>query len=222
MTAKVIIFDFDGTLANTIDVIVDITNRLALEFGYNQTTPAELTRFKSLSSREIVKQSGVSILKLPFLIKKVRAELNKEIAQIQPIEGIKEALQALRAEGDRLGIITSNSKENINGFLEKNEWQNLFDFVYSGTTLFGKSKVINHVIKQQELNREEVIYVGDETRDIEAARRSNVKAIAVSWGFNSPAVLAQQNPDFLVYHPQELITAVNYDTETNFVIPSAR
>lgn len=208
MTAKVIIFDFDGTLANTIDVILDITNRLASDFGYKQTTPAELTRLKSLSSRELVKESGVSILKLPFLIKKVRVELNKEITQVQPIEGIKEVLQVLRAKGNRLGIITSNSKENIINFLEKNEWQNLFDFVYSGTTLFGKSKVIDSVIKQQKLNHEDVIYVGDETRDIEAARKSNVKAIAVSWGFNSPIVLAKQNPDFLIFTPQELLAVV--------------
>ncbi|PPS45340.1 HAD-IA family hydrolase [Chroococcidiopsis sp. TS-821] len=208
MTAKVIIFDFDGTLANTIDVIVDITNRLALEFGYQPTTHNELDQLKNLSSREIVKQSGISILKLPFLIKKVRAELNKEIKNIKPIAGIKDVLQELSSRGHRLGIITSNSKENIVDFLEKNEWQHLFEFVYSGTTLFGKSKIINRLIKQKEISRDQIIYVGDETRDIEAARKSNVKAIAVTWGFNSAEVLAQQNPDFIVSQPQELISAV--------------
>ncbi|OKH27398.1 HAD-IA family hydrolase [Chroogloeocystis siderophila] len=208
MTAKVIIFDFDGTLANTIDVIVDITNRLALEFGYKQTTQGELDKLKNLSSREIVKQSGISILKLPFLIKKVRAELNKEIKNIKPISEIKDVLYELSSRGHQLGIVTSNSKENIGEFLEKNEWQHLFDFVYSGTTLFGKSKIINNLIKQRKINREQIIYVGDETRDIEAARKSNVKAIAVTWGFNSAEVLAEQNPDFLVSQPQELLSAV--------------
>jgi len=208
MTAKVIIFDFDGTLANTIDVIVDITNRLALEFGYKQTTQVELEQLKKLSSREIVKHSGISILKLPFLIRKVRAELNKEIKNISPICEITDILSELSFMGHRLGIITSNSKENIVEFLEKNDWQHLFDFIYSGTTLFGKSKVINKLIKQEDLNREQIVYIGDETRDIEAARKSNVKAIAVAWGFNSPDVLAQQNPDFLVHQPQELLSAV--------------
>ena len=51
MTAKVIIFDFDGTLANTIDVIVDITNRLALEFGYKQTTQVELEQRSTILSK---------------------------------------------------------------------------------------------------------------------------------------------------------------------------
>lgn len=208
MTEKVIIFDFDGTLANTIDVIVDITNRLALTFGYKPTTPGELEQLKHLSSRELVKQSGISIVKLPFLIKKVRAELNKEIKNIQPICDIKDVLIELKAQGHCLGIITSNSKENIVDFLEKNNWQHLFDFIYSGTTLFGKSKIINKLIKQQEFKKEQVIYIGDETRDIEAARKSKIKAIAVAWGFNSAEVLAQQNPDFLVYQPQELLSSI--------------
>ena len=77
MTAKVIIFDFDGTIADTIDAIVNITNCLAVEFGYKQTSQEELIQLKSLSSRAIVKQSGVSIFKLPFLIRKVKLELIK-------------------------------------------------------------------------------------------------------------------------------------------------
>jgi phosphoglycolate phosphatase-like HAD superfamily hydrolase len=43
MTAKVIIFDFDGTIADTLDAIVNISNRLALEFGYKQTSFAEIS-----------------------------------------------------------------------------------------------------------------------------------------------------------------------------------
>jgi len=55
------------------------------------------------------------------------------------------------------------------------------------------------------LNPEEVIYVGDETRDIEASQKINIKVIVVSWGFNSRTVLAEHNPDFLIHQPQELI-----------------
>lgn len=63
-------------------------------------------------------------------------------------------------------------------------------------------------MQQENLSFEEVIYIGDETRDIEAARKSYVKAIAVSWGFNSKEVLAEQNPDFLIHQPQELIKVI--------------
>jgi HAD superfamily hydrolase (TIGR01549 family) len=208
MTNQVVIFDFDGTIADTLDAIVSITNRLALEFGYKPTTQAELTQLKNLNSKQIIKQSGISIFKLPFLIRKVKAELNKEIQRLRPISGIKQALITLKNQGNRLGILTSNSKENVVAFLETNGLQDLFDFIYSGKTIFGKSKVINNLLKQENINLEELIYVGDETRDIEAARKSHIKAIAVSWGFNSEEVLAEQNPDFLIHQPNELIEVI--------------
>lgn len=207
MTVKVIIFDFDGTIADTLDAIVSITNRLALEFGYKQTTLEELAQLKNLNSRQIIDQSGISIFKLPFLIRKVKAELSKEIQTLNPVPGMKEALTQLKNQGNSLGIITSNSKDNVMAFLETNNLQELFNFIYSGTT-FGKSKVINKLLKQENINPEEVIYVGDETRDIEAARKSNIKAIAVTWGFNSKQVLAEQSPDFLIHKPNDLIEVI--------------
>lgn len=208
MTEKVIIFDFDGTIADTLDAIVNISNRLAADFGYKQTSVAEIAQLKNLNSRQIIKHSGISIFKVPFLIRKVKGELNKEIQRLKPIPGIKEALIELNNQGNQLLIITSNSKENVILFLKENNMYELFSLIYSGATLFGKSKVINKILLQENLDFEEVIYVGDETRDIEAARKSQIKAIAVSWGFNSPEVLAEQNPDFLIHQPDELINVI--------------
>jgi phosphoglycolate phosphatase len=65
------------------------------------------------------------------------------------------------------------------------------------------------VIKQRQIKPETVIYVGDETRDIEAAKKANVQVIAVSWGFNSPEALARENPNFLIDHPWELLEVIN-------------
>lgn len=208
MTVKVIIFDFDGTIADTLDAIVSITNRLAEEFGYKQTSQEDLAILKNLTSRQIIKQSGVSIFKIPFLIKKVKAELNNEIQELSAFIGIKEAFIELKSQGNRLGIVTSNSKENVTAFLHKNGLQELFDFIYSAPTIFGKSKVINRIVKTENIKLEDVIYVGDETRDIEAAKKTHIKAIAVTWGFNSKEVLAEQNPDFLIHQPNELIEAI--------------
>ncbi|PMB02817.1 carotenoid oxygenase, partial [Fischerella thermalis CCMEE 5196] len=84
-----------------------------------------------------------------------------------------------------------------------------FEFIYSGITIFGKTTIINNLLKQKQLKPEEVIYVGDETRDIEASKKANIKVVAVSWGFNSPEVLAKQNPNYLIHHPSELLDVVN-------------
>jgi len=207
MIVKVIIFDFDGTIADTLDAIVSITNRLAEDFGYQPASPAQVAQLRNLNSRQILKQSGISIFKIPFLLKKVKAELNKEIQVLSPISGMEEALTELKFQGYRLGIITSNSKENVTIFLDKNNLQ-LFDFVYSGRTLFGKNKLINRLLKAEKINPEEAIYVGDETRDIEASKKAQIKVIAVSWGFNSKEVLAENQPDFLIQQPYELLNAI--------------
>jgi phosphoglycolate phosphatase len=208
MTKKVIIFDFDGTIADTVDALVNVANRLAIEFGYIQITPEELSILRNLTSREIIKYSGISIFKIPFLVKKVKSELKNKIPELKPIAGVREALVELKNRGHRLGIITSNSQDNVAEFLKINNLDNLFEFVYTGVTIFGKTTIINNVLRQKQIKVQEVVYVGDETRDIEASKKANIKVVAVTWGFNSPEALSKQKPNFLIHHPSELINVV--------------
>lgn len=215
MNPKVIIFDFDGTIADTVSALVRITNNLASEFGYQQTDQEELAQLRNLSSRQIIERSGISIFKLPFLARKVKLELNKEIRKLSPFPRISEAIIQLKNQDNILGIITSNSQENVTAFLETHALQDLFSFIYAGRTLFGKNKVITKLIKQENLDPEAVIYVGDEVRDIEAARKSQIKMIAVTWGFNSREVLAEYRPDSLIDSPDKLIEAVEMKINNN-------
>ena len=188
MSIRVIIFDFDGTIADSYGAIVEIANLLSEEFGYKRVNREELSQLKRLSSREIIKQSEISIFKIPFLLKRVQEKLVQEIANIKAISGMGECLFELKYQGYQLGIITSNVKENVGAFLENNRWESLFDFVYSGATIFGKHKVIKEFLNQNNFKSNEVIYVGDETRDIKAAKKSKIKVVAVSWGFNSASI----------------------------------
>jgi len=208
MTQKVIIFDFDGTIADTVDALISIANRLAREFGYIPITHPELTILKNLTAREIIHYSGISLFKIPFLVKRVKSELKSKIADLHPIDGMQECLKELKRKEHRLGIITSNSQDNVTEFLKNHELDHLFEFIYSGITIFGKTTIINNVLKQKQLKPQTVIYVGDETRDIEASKKANVKVIAVTWGFNSAEALAKQNPDFLIHHPSELLSII--------------
>lgn len=205
---KVIIFDFDGTLADTIDILLSITNRLSAEFGFKSATKEELAQLSNLTSWQILRYSGISLFKFPLLIRKLKAELRSEIPKIELFVGIKEVLLELKNLGFQLGIITSNSQENVLASLEMNGLQDTFNFIYSGST-FGKHKVINRWLRIENINPEEVVYVGDEIRDIDAARKTGIKVIAVSWGFNSQEVLAAHHPDFLIKRPQELLDIVS-------------
>lgn len=209
-TVRAIFFDFDGTIADTLDEFVNIVNRLAVEFGYPVATPETVERLRNLSSKEILKVSPVPIWQIPFLIRRLKKELGREIQFLTPICGIKTTLQQLKSRGIQVGILTSNSKENVARFLQENGMENLFDQIYAGSSILGKDKILRKILRQENLQPEELVYVGDETRDVDAARKSGVYAIAVGWGFNSPRALATHHPDFLVREPRELIEVIEY------------
>jgi phosphoglycolate phosphatase len=209
MTIKLVVFDFDGTIADTYDAFVEIVNNLAGEFGYKPVDQADLARYKNLSSREIVKQSEIPLIKIPFILRRVKLALRDKIKRLKPCQDIAPFLLKLKQNGYSLGIVTSNAQENVLIFLENNGLSSLFDFIYSGNTLFGKHKVIEQVLRNYQLTPAEVVYVGDETRDILAARHSQVKVVAVGWGFNSPEVLIQHHPHAFITHPQELFKVLD-------------
>jgi len=205
---KTVIFDFDGTIADSFDTVLRITNRLALEFGYEPTSPEEIKQLKNLGSREIIKYSNIPWYKLPFILQRLKVEMNQEIGHLAPFSGIRDALAQLQLHGYPLGIVTSNTEENVNFFLEKHHLVGCFEFVRPGVSLFGKARVINQLLKEYPLSRDRVIYVGDETRDVEAARKTRIRVVAVGWGFNSKQALAKAHPDVLVEHPLELMEAI--------------
>lgn len=211
MTLKLIVFDFDGTLADTYDAFVEIANRLSGEFGYKPVDEKEQETLKHLSAKDLIKQSEISLFKIPFVLKRLKAELNHKIKDLEPIKHIPSCVKELKSQGYTLGIITSNDEENVVSFLSNHKLDQFFDFIYAGSTLFGKHKIIKKLLKEKQLLPHEVMYIGDETRDIHSAKKSRVQCVGVTWGFNSSQALAQQDPDFLINNPYELITILGHD-----------
>ena len=206
--ARTVIFDFDGTIADSLEVALRVVNSLAKDFGLPLVTHETIDRWHDLSSKEILKEIRLPFFRLPLMIRRFKRELNREIPNLKPFEGMNEALHTLKAQGCRLGIVSSNSEENIRGFLAAQDMSYLFDFVVSCPRVMGKDKALKKVMKQYHLHPETVLYVGDETRDVDAAKRSNVRSAAVSWGFNSIKVLAQHRPDFVLTEPHQLSQVV--------------
>lgn len=218
MPIKTIIFDFDGTIADTYQAIINITNNLAPDFGYAPVSEAELLELQKLSSREVIKKSKIPFWKIPFLLRRVQTELSQVIATLKLIDEVSPVLQELNKRGYHLAIVTSNSDENVRCFLENNQLLNIFSLIYSGIPIFGKHRIIKKLLAKNQWDSEEVIYVGDETRDIEAARKCQIRIVSVTWGFSSQSLLQAHHPDFLIEKPSELLDLLETENQAELLI----
>lgn len=201
-----IIFDFDGTLCNSLPELYQIVNRLATEYGYLEVTPEMVPRLRESSVLESVQILKVPVYRIPALIKRCRNELRAQVENLSSFEGLGDELRKLRSRGMTLGIISSNSEENIRAFLNKQNWD-CFSFIYSGSSLFGKGRLLKHCLEEKALDRLSTLYVGDEIRDIEAARRAQIKSIGVAWGFQTASRIKNAKPDTVIERPTELLEA---------------
>ncbi|NEQ55101.1 MAG: HAD-IA family hydrolase [Leptolyngbya sp. SIO3F4] len=204
----VLIFDFDGTIADTLDTIVTITNRLAAHYGYPQTTPERLKYLRTLSTGELLAQSHVPLFQVPFLMRRVRRELRQDVNTIETFEHLNRVLSALAGDGHTMMIASSNTPSTINFFLRRHGLNQVFSEVYGNIGLLGKARSLRRIMRRHRLIPEEILYIGDETRDIEAARCQGIAVAAVSWGFSERSALEAQGPTFLVDNPDDLYQIV--------------
>jgi phosphoglycolate phosphatase len=148
---------------------------------------------------------GVRWWQMPKLLLQGIGDFNALLPTMDPCEGMPDTIKKLHKRGNKLFIVTSNTHENVTNFLKLNNLQDYFIDIKSVPSLFKKSKHIRRLIKENNLKRRETIYVGDETRDIQAARLSFIKVVSVSWGFNTRKILAKQRPNFLIDNSKELL-----------------
>jgi HAD superfamily hydrolase (TIGR01549 family) len=196
-----LIFDFDGTICDSFDLTVKIANEYLVRFKKAKIDPK---KFRKIGIEEIIKDYKLNKLQVLIYIYKGRQEISKHIHEFKAFPGLIPVLKKLQ-KTNTLGIVSSNSKRNIEKFLKLNGMADIFKFVYSSSTLFQKHKKISSAMKKYNLNKKETIYIGDELRDTQAAKKIDLKAIAVSWGFADKNLLKSANPDFLIEKPEELL-----------------
>lgn len=203
--AKVLLFDFDGTLADTRAIAFQILNELAEEFHFRSLLDRELQEARNMTIQKLICFLGISRWRVPMIARRGLVKFQERITEIESIPQIPQILTELKARGFHLGILTSNSAFSVTTFLQHHDI-NCFEFISTSSKLFGKSRDLQKLMKKYQWNPEDVIYIGDETRDIEATRAVHIRIAAVTWGYNSASILAAMNPDFIFDDPKELLT----------------
>lgn len=201
-----IIFDFDGTLADTLGLTIHIFEGLV--HGGKPLSPEEVERLRGMSMIHIGAELKILPWKVPFLLARGRAKMRRRMREVNVFAGMPEVVRQLQADGHKLFILSSNSVQNIRPFLKRNDIYEPFVKVYGGSSIFGKTRVLKRALKRDLLAREDTFYIGDEVRDIEASHNAGIRVISVTWGYNNEHILREQDPDFLVRTPAEILQAV--------------
>lgn len=211
---KHIIFDFDGTIANSSIVFMNGWNQFADIYGYLQVNEKDIELARNMTLHESAKKFQFPMYKMPIILPKIYGYFKEHIHEISPYDGMKEVLQTLQDLGFQLYILSSNDKSNIESFLQLQGITSISE-VFTSNKIFGKDRVLKKMMKQRQIAKEDIFYIGDELRDLEACNKCQIDFGWASWGLQGYEVLAHEKPKLLFDSPQHIVELLQQEKVGN-------
>ena len=190
---RLVIFDQDGTLADSFGWFLGVVNTVADRYRFRRIEPDQVEALRSLGARDILKVMQVPRWKLPLIARHMRGLKAQRGREIALFPGVEEAFRALRAARIRIAMVSSDSEANVRATLGP-ELAALVDVYACGASLFGKAAKFRKALRRAGVRPEEAIAVGDETRDAIAAREAGIAFGAVAWGYATLDALLAHAP----------------------------
>ncbi|QIO33872.1 HAD-IA family hydrolase [Bradyrhizobium sp. 1(2017)] len=206
MPYSLAIFDLDGTLADSFPWFLRTINDVADRFNFRRVAPEDIEELRHASSREILSRLEVPLWKLPAIARHARRLKAEAAAEIPLFAGVEAMLRTLAANGMQLALVTSDSEANAREKL--GDAAALFSHFDCAASLFGKPAKFRRVVRRAGVVPAQVISIGDEVRDIEAARAVGIACGAVCWGYAAPAALRALAPDHMFAQMEEIAEVV--------------
>jgi phosphoglycolate phosphatase len=201
------IFDFDGTLADSAAWFRSTINHVAQHCGFRQITDAELEKLRGQRTIDIIRYLGVPVWKIPIIARHMRLLAARDAHLIGLFEGVDALLSGLIERDVAIAIVSSNSEANVRRILGNDNSRWIRDYA-CGASLLGKASKFQAVIKRQGISVDRTIAIGDEARDIDAARKAGLAAGAVSWGYATVELLRAHRPDYLFSSMDDIRRAI--------------
>jgi phosphoglycolate phosphatase len=208
MRYQLLLWDFDGTLADTLELSACLYNELAVKYGFLPIQDPQAAR--GLTTLNFLRAHRISPGKLPAFRREFLSLQKARMETVRLFAGLPKVLRSLGQRCIRLGVLSSNAEANIRICLRANGVEELFRFVVSYPLIFGKARGIRRVLRTQALAPGQLLYVGDEARDIQAAQKAGVDSAAVAWGLQSSEILAGCAPTYQIAHAEELLGVLTY------------
>ncbi len=208
---NILIFDFDGVLADSLQSMLTYAGQVCQELGYPcEPTQADLEALERMEFSEFGRQLGIPEAKIGAFVTRNFELFSSREDSLRITPGMESVIQAL-AERAILAIVTGNSSKVVGKFLEKYGIKDKFRIVLSGEDEGNRVEKILKVISLNSGANGEVYMIGDAVSDIRSARKAGVKSVAVAWGHQSQQKLAAEHPDYLVESPEDLLSLIAVD-----------
>jgi phosphoglycolate phosphatase len=206
---NVIVFDFDGVLADTLDEMLHITRLVCNMMGYPcEPSPADLNALNKMEFAELGKQLGIPEQREQEFVEHTFRLFSARPVPPRIFPGMREVVLGLAGE-NKIGVLTGNAFQVVDRFLETNELSTAVAIVQSAEAPGNRSMKLKRIVSELGSPARSAYLVGDAVSDVQAAHECSVTSIAVTWGHQSEAKLRSVNPDILVHTPQELLTILS-------------
>ncbi|HDR8910985.1 TPA: HAD hydrolase-like protein [Burkholderia multivorans] len=207
MTYRLVAFDFDGTLADSLDCFLTALSEASRLHGFRDADPAMRATLRTMSTRDIVRALDVPVWKVPRVTIDMRRLMRACIANVALFPGVETTFDALAARGIRIAIATSNAEDVVRDRLGAHAAARVDHFA-CGIPLFGKARRLRALAGEAGVRADQMLYVGDEIRDADAARRARVAFQGVAWGYTAPHALQPHCATPLLPHLDALLDRV--------------
>lgn len=201
---RAVIFDLDGTLLNTIGDLAGAGNWVCRKNGWPEHSLEEFMSMVGHGIPNLVSRFSPPEVQSPLFQMKALTDFNEYYSQhnmdlTKPYPGIVELLAQIKAEGIRMAVY-SNKADQFSQEIIAHFFPGTFDFVLGKRKEFPVKPDpagVKFVLEQLGAKREETLFVGDSSVDIQTAHHADLKACGVTWGFRSKESLIEAGADFL-------------------------
>lgn len=192
-----VLFDFDGTLADSFPSFLQVFNDIAQAHQFRPIAAHDIEPLRQLPVPQILQQLALPLYKVPRVALSFKKALWQRASDIPLVAGVAELLPQLAAQQVQLALLSSNDQPTITQVLGP-PLAGLFAELDCGSSLFGKAARLKRFMRRHAISAADLVYVGDQTTDIQAAQQAGVASVAVTWGYHSEQALSALHPDALV------------------------
>ena len=162
MKRRLLIFDFDGTLADTFGLFVEVFDEAAELYRFDLFDRHRLEHLRTLDAASILKYHRVPFWKLPFIARTTRKIMARRIKNIHLFPGMAAVVTSLQRSGFILALVTSNSKRNALKVLGP-QLSQCFDHFECGISMFGKRAALKRILRRTGFVVSDAMLIGGRT-----------------------------------------------------------